>query len=81
MSDMPQWFSWFVLACGLSIFIASMFYVREYLRFRKAVRKADWPKPADSVSIAAHLIGEMDPVQLQELSNQTGIRLSGGRSV
>ena len=80
MSEMPIWFAWLVLICGLAIFAASMLYVREYFRYRKAVRGFNWPKVADDVSIAAQLIQKMDSDQLQDLSNRTGIQLRGGHS-
>ena len=37
---MPEWFSLLVLFGGLAIFIASMLYAREYLRFKQANRES-----------------------------------------
>jgi hypothetical protein len=79
MSDMPAWFAWLVLACGISIFVASLLYAREVLRYRKVVRGFEWPSP-DRVSIAANLIRDMDQSQLEDLASRAGIQMGGGKS-
>ena len=81
---MPDYISVIILIGGVSIFIASLFHVRAYYRFRKVSRGFVWDqdprvsRPAaapNRVEAAAALIKSMDDVELMELSNRTGIGL------